>query len=91
MSENKNEQVVFVGPVYFADGKVVPEVLTEEETVEFLRLDTDGPANPSLTLKHYRDKGLLRPTRIGKKNRYSKKELLHFIDQMTEKTNRRAG
>jgi len=67
------------------DGSPVPELLTEQEAISFLRLDTDGPTDPTRTLKHYRDKGLLHPTRIGKKLRYSKKELLSFIDLMTER------
>ena len=71
--------------VFFPDGTTVPPLLNEQEAIVLLRLDTDGPANPSLTLKYYRDKGLLRPTRIGKKLRYSKKELLNFINLMTER------
>ena len=70
---------------FFADGRPVPDLLTEQEALSLLRLDTDGPTNPARTLKHYRDKGLLHPTRIGKKLRYSKKELLSFIDIMTDK------
>ena len=70
---------------FFADGRPVPDLLTEDEALSLLRLDMDGPTNPARTLKHYRDKGLLHPTRIGKKLRYSKKELLSFIDLMTDK------
>ena len=80
MSSNCCQNVVF-----FPDGRPVPELLVEQEAITLLRLDTDGPANPTRTLKHYRDKGLLHPTRIGKKLRYSKKELLSFIDLMTDK------
>ena len=72
---------------YFGDGTPVPELLTEEETVKFLRLDGDGgPKDPSMTLKHYRDKKMLRGTRIGRRYRYSRVELLKFIAVATNHT-----
>ena len=74
---------------YFADGSVVPYVLTEQEAVKFLRIDTDN--NPQRTLKYYRDKGQLRGTRIGSHYCYTKKELLAFIDRATEWTNRKTA
>ena len=70
---------------FMPDGSPVPELLTEEEAITFLRLEADGPQHPEKTLKHYRDKGLLHPTKIGRKNRYSKNELLRFISVMTER------
>ena len=73
---------------YFADGRVVPDLLTEEEAIRFLRLDIDGPKDPSATLKHYRDKKLLRGTRIGRKYRYSRVELLKFIELATIQTDK---
>jgi hypothetical protein len=73
---------------YFADGVPVPDLLTEEEAVKFLRLDIDGPKDPSATLKHYRDKKLLRGTRIGRKYRYSRLELLKFIELATIQTDK---
>jgi len=83
---DRNQQTIYVGTVHFPDGRLVPDLLTEQEAIVFLRLDIDGPADASRTLKHYRDKGLLHGTRIGKNLRYSKKELLRFIDEMTERT-----
>ena len=71
-------------PCYYPDGSPVPELLTEAEAICFLRLDVDGPKNPKLTLKHYRDKGLLKPTKVGKTNKYLKKELLRFLDHLTD-------
>lgn len=70
---------------YMPDGSPVPELLCEREAIAFLRLDIDGPDDPARTLKHYRDKGLLHPTRIGKQLKYSKKSLLSFIDEMTDR------
>ena len=75
------------GTVYFPSGKPVPPLLTEQETIILLRLDTNGPANPHETLKYYRDEGLLRATRISKKYLYQKKEVLLFLDKLTARTN----
>ena len=69
---------------FYADGIHVPDLLTESEAVRFLRLDIDGPKNPKLTIKHYRDKGLLKPTKVGKTNKYLKKELLRFLVHLTD-------
>lgn len=81
---NKND--VYFGTVYFPNGKPVPEVMTEEEVLRFLRLDSDGPIDPYETLKYYRDEGLLRGTRISRKYLYQKKEILLFLDELTKRT-----
>lgn len=67
--------------VYFPDGRVVPEVLTEQEAILFLRLD-DGPKHPEVTLQYYRSEGLLKGVKIGKKLRYSKTEMLRFLERL---------
>jgi hypothetical protein len=87
---NTNNDLYF-GTIYFPTGEPVPEVLTEEETIKFLRLDIDGPADPHQTLKYYRDEGLLRGTRISRKYLYQKKELLLFLDKVTNRTNRKTA
>ena len=69
------------------DGSPVPDLLTEDEVIIYLRLDKDGPANPKKTLKYYRDREMLRGTRVGHKYCYQKKELLDFLDRATERTN----
>ncbi len=86
-----NEHNVISSVSYFASGKPVPEVLTEEETVQFLRIDTTGVKNPHLTLRYYREQGLLQATQIGKKLFYTKQALLQFLTKQTEWTNRNAG
>ena len=83
---NNNENNT--GVSYFPDGRPVPDLLTEFETIIYLRLDIDGPKDPSATLKHYRDKKLLRGTRIGRKYRYSRLELLKFIELATAQTDK---
>jgi hypothetical protein len=74
-------------PVYMPSGKPAPELLTEREAIEFLRLDIDGPDHPEMTLDYYRREGLLRATRVGKRIRYSKNELLQLLDRLTDRTN----
>ena len=72
---------------FFDDGTTVPDLLTEQEAIRYLRLDIDGPKHPEVTLQHYRQEGLLRPTRVGKKLRYLKSELLKFLEEQTNITN----
>ena len=67
--------------VFFPNGKPVPEVLTEQEAIEFLRLD-DGPKHPEQTLQYYRSEGLLKGVRIGRKLRYTKTEMLRFLERL---------
>ncbi len=68
---------------YFADGMPVPGLLTEEEAIKFLRLDDGGTKHPETTLEYYRSEGRLRGTRVGKRLRYLKSELLKFLDMQT--------
>lgn len=72
---------------YFQDGKPVPDLLTEEEAIRFLRLDIEGPKHPEMTLQYYRSEGLLKATRVGKRLRYLKSELLIFLDRLTQQKN----
>jgi len=67
-------------------GQLCPDLLTEKEAICLLRLDVDGPSNPKKTLRYYREQGLLKATRIGKRLRYQRKELLSFLDRLTERT-----
>ena len=79
---------IYIGPSYMPDGSPVPDLLTEDEAIKFLRLDENGPKNARNTLKYYRDEGLLHAVRVGKRYRYQRKELLEFLDRATERTNR---
>ncbi len=63
-----------------------PELLTEEEAIRYLRLDIDGPGNPRLTLRYYREKGVLRPSRVGRRLRYRRVELDRFLGLVTPST-----
>ncbi|AQQ71162.1 hypothetical protein SMSP2_01528 [Limihaloglobus sulfuriphilus] len=72
---------------YFSDGTPVPDVLTEKEAVKFLRLDDGETKYPSKSLEYYRNQGILRGTRVGKRLRYLKSELLNFLENQTRITN----
>ena len=72
---------------YFADGTPVPDLLTEEEAITFLRLDEGGTKHPKTTLEYYRSENLLKATRVGKRLRYLKSELLSFLEIQTKITN----
>ena len=63
------------------------ELLTEAEAIRYLRLDIDGPAKPSLTLRYYREKGLLRGTQVGRRIRYRRIELERFLERLTDSGN----
>ncbi len=67
---------------------VYPEVMTEAEVIQFLRLDLIGIRNPSETLSYYRRRGLLRGTQIGKCIRYRRTEVERFLDTITEQNPR---
>lgn len=78
MSSNCCQNVVF-----FPDGRPVCEVLTEQDVIEFLRLD-DGSNHPKTTLQYYRSEGLLKGVKIGRKLRYTKTELLRFLEELSK-------
>ena len=85
----KKDNNNYITTIYFPNGNPVPEVLTESDLISLLRLDEDGPKDPTLTINYYRDKGLLRGIRIGKRIRYTKQEILHFLEKQTDWTNRK--
>jgi hypothetical protein len=84
----KSENAVFIKPNthHMPDGKIMPQLLTENEAIVFLRLETEN--NPTRTLKYYRDKGQLRGVKIGSNLLYPKQELFNFIKVATEWFNR---
>lgn len=73
---------------YFADGTPVPDLLTEQEAIRFLRLDEGETKHPETTLEYYRNEGRLRATKVGKRLRYLKSELLNFLDFQTQLTSK---
>lgn len=61
-----------------------PEVLLESELVRFLRLKEIGVKNPANTLRYYRDRNILVPTRIANRNVYSRRSVLEFLEKLTK-------
>ena len=64
--------------------RACPELLTSDEAVRYLRLDTLGISNPLETLRRYRDQGLLRGTQVSKSIFYRRIELDRFLERVTE-------
>ena len=90
MPKNEINPEYYRSVIYMKDGERIvptPQLLTEQETIQFLRLDIDGPKNPKTTLQYYREQGLLRACQVGKRLRYTKTELLRILELLTEKTN----
>ena len=87
--ESSNELLNRIGNLYFPNGKRVPLVLTSQETIHFLRLDINGPKSPEGTLEYYREKKLLRGIKLGQQMRYYLPDILDFLDQQSDWTNRK--
>lgn len=81
-----------IAPAVLPDGNgsftPCPELLTEEEAIRFLRLDTVNIKNPTATLERYRKDGLLRGVQISKKIFYKRTELERFVERLMEKNPR---
>ncbi|MFC1738601.1 helix-turn-helix domain-containing protein [Planctomycetota bacterium] len=65
-----------------------PELLTEDEAIRYLRLDTIEIKHPDDTLRRYREAGVLQGVQISKKVFYPRSELERFIKQQMEKNPR---
>jgi len=85
MSQN-DTNIIWCVPHYMPDGSIMPELLTEQEAIVWLRLESED--NAKRTLKYYRDKHQLRGVMIGKNYLYPKQELLRFVEVATDWFNR---
>ena len=66
-----------------------PELLTEEEAVRYLRLDTiNGLKNPKETLARDRAMGMLKGTQVSKRIFYRRVELDRFLERLTNENPR---
>lgn len=61
-----------------------PELLTEDEAIRYLRLDTVNIKDPSATLRNYRKRRMLLGTQVSKKVFYRRTELDAFLQRLTE-------
>ncbi|MCQ3920634.1 MAG: hypothetical protein DPW13_06720 [Planctomycetes bacterium] len=65
-----------------------PSLLSEEEAIRYLRLDATSVRDPRQSLRYYRQRGLLKATRVGRCLRYRRVELDRFLERLTETRNR---
>ncbi len=73
-------------PTTDSDKSIHTPILTEAEAIRWLRLDgSNGPRDPAGTLRYYRERGLLRAIRIGRRNRYYLPELERFAERLLER------
>lgn len=77
--------IIGCGPIIPGDPPMpAPELLTEAEAVRYLRLDCVEIADPSATLRRYREMGLLKGTQVSKRVFYRRIELDRFLERATE-------
>ena len=62
----------------------LPLVILENELIKILRLTELGVKNPKRTLKHYRDKGTLKPTQLSGYNVYTRESINDFLKAQTK-------
>ena len=84
MKDYRNE-LLSITTAYMPDGSPAPYVLTAQEAIRFLRIDTNGSKHPETTLEHYQKEGLLVPITIGKCRKYPLPELLRFVVRFVER------
>jgi len=65
------------------DGRPAPSVMTEEEFIRWIRLDTLGIKSPKKTLDYYKARGMLRGTHISNRCVYTQEEGLDFLRKLT--------
>ena len=75
--------------IYMPNGKPCPFVMLESELIEFLRLTELGVKNPANTLRYYRERGKLKPTRIGNRIAYTQTAACEFLQELTSKNGER--
>lgn len=85
MIDRRDDLLLHLGPVLPGDPPApCPELMTEEEAIRYLRLDTiAGLRNPRETLARYRATGALRGTQVSKRIFYRRVELDRFLERLT--------
>ena len=74
--ENETEEIMLTE---------IPDLLTPQEAVEYLRIDTLSRKNPLDALTHLIDTGMLYPTLISSNRFYSIEELRKCVVRLTKK------
>ena len=92
MDDEKNTSMGIALVEAMPDGKggwqPVPALMTEEEVVRFLRLDTEDGADPAQTLARYRNAGQLVAIKVGRWNRYRRQDVEDFLARKSEQKQR---
>jgi hypothetical protein len=68
--------------------RATSDLLTEDEAIDYLRLDTIDIADRKATLRRYREAQQLRGTQVSKRVFYLRKELDAFLDRATNENPR---
>ena len=84
-NENTNLIVAAVLPDGNGGYEPCPDLLTKDEAIRYLRLDTLALKKPANTLRYYRNKGLLNPTPMSNRLFYTRNALNEFLEKITEK------
>jgi hypothetical protein len=83
-----DQRVIILNAPGFTPGGPNPDLLTEEEAIRYLRLDTIDIKNPFETLRYYRKEGLLKGTQVSKRVFYLRGELDCFLAKVTSENPR---
>ena len=80
---DKNDHTGQFGPLYMPDGnggvRPASYVMTEPEFILFCRIDTFGLKQPRNTLRHYRQTGKLKASRVSGRNLYTIEQAVEFM------------
>lgn len=71
---------------FMPSGRPAPPLLTTQELIEILRIDTAGVKFPQSTLERYRRlyPSTLRPVQVSRKVFYRLRDALELIDRLAE-------
>lgn len=61
-----------------------PTIMSEEETIIFLRINTIGIAKPRNTLAYWRNRGFLKSMRVSNKFVYRLEDALAFAERLSK-------
>ena len=75
------------GTVFMPDGRPAPPVLTQNEVIQLLRLDTLKVRFPEQTLRRYRDQGL-KAIQLSKGVFFRLESVLRWLEQQEEAVQR---
>jgi len=90
MAENNNMGIALTEVMPDGQGgwQPVPALMTEAETIRFLRLDVEDGTDPAQTLARYRNAGQLVAIKVGRWNRYRRQDVEDFLARKSEQKQR---